>query len=81
MPLKKSLYKITEHSRDQILHKGFDYQGKIFEKTMSSFIFREEKRSNILAMVEAVFFEVIERVKLIKIHFDYSRKKDSRDFN
>jgi len=81
MPLKQSLYKVAENSRNQILNKGFDYKGKIFEKTMSSFIFREEKRTNILATIEAVFYEVIERVKLIKIHFDYNKKKDFREFN
>ena len=81
MPIKKSLYKVAENSRNQILNKGFDYQGKIFEKTMSSFIFREEKRTNILAMIEAVFYETIERVKQIKIHFDYTKKKDFREFN
>lgn len=81
MPLKKSLYEVTEHSRDNILNKGFDYHGRLFEKTMSSFLFREEKRSSILAKVEEVFFELIERVKGIKIHFDYSRKKNDRNFN
>lgn len=81
MPLKESLYKVAENSRNDIKNKGFNYQGRLFEKTMSSFIFREEKRANILAKVEAVFFEVIERVKQIKIHFDFSKPKDFRDFN
>jgi hypothetical protein len=81
MPLKQSLYDITENSRNDIKNKGFDYKGKIFEKTMSSFIFREEKRTNILAKLEEVFYEVIQQVKQIKIHFDYRKKKNYRDFN
>lgn len=81
MPLKKSLYDVTEHSRDKILHKGFDYKGKLFEKTMSSFIFREEKRSNILASLEEIYYELIQRVKLIKTAFDFAKKKNYRDFN
>lgn len=81
MPLKKSLYEVTEHSRDNILNKGFDYKGKIFEKTMSSFLFREERRANILGYIEEVYYELIQRVKLIKIHFDFAKKKNYRDFN
>jgi len=81
MPIKKSLYEVAEHSRDDIKHKGFDYHNRIFEKTMSSFIFREEKRTNILAYVEEVYYEMIQRVKVIKTFFDYRKKKNYRDFN
>lgn len=81
MPIKRSLYEVAENSRNKILHKGFDYHGRIFEKTMSDFIFREEKRANILGVLEEVYYEMIERVKLIKIHFDYNKKKNYRDFN
>ncbi len=81
MPLKQSLYEVTENSRNDIKNKGFDYHGKLFEKTMSSLLFREEKRANILAVIEEVFYEMIQRVKQIKIHFDYAKKKNFRDFN
>jgi hypothetical protein len=81
MPIKKSLYETAEHSRDDIKNKGFDYHGRIFEKTMSSLIFREEKRSGILASLEEIYYEMIQRVKTIKLHFDYAKKKNYRDFN
>lgn len=81
MPLKQSLYEVTENSRNDIKNKGFDYHGRIFEKTMSSFIFREENRTNILLKVEEIFYELIQRVKKIKIHFDYAKKNNFRDFN
>jgi hypothetical protein len=81
MPLKESLYNVTENSRNDIKNKGFDYKGKIFEKTMSSFLFREEKRANILAQIETIYYDLIQRVKQIKIHFDYAKKKDYKDFN
>jgi len=81
MPLKKSLFEVTESSRNSILNKGFNYEGKIFEKTMSSLLFREEKRSEILAEMEKVVFHLIETVKTIKLHFDYRKHKNYRDFN
>lgn len=81
MPLKKSLYEVAEHSQDNILNKGFDYHGQLFQKTMSSFMFREANRANILSVLEEVYYELIQRVKTIKIFFDYRKKKNYRDFN
>lgn len=81
MPIKKSLYECTEHSRDQILNKGFDYHGQIFKKTMSSFLFKDETRSAILSYIEEVFYEMIEQVKTIKTFYHYARKKNDRNFN
>jgi len=81
MGLPKSVFEITEHSRDVIKNRGFDYEGHIFERTMSKFLFAEEKRAGILAKMEAVVFELIERVKLIKNHFNYSVPKNYRNKN
>lgn len=81
MPLKKSLFDVTEHSRDIIINKGFDYEGHIFERSMSSFLFAEEKRAGILAQIEKVVFELIERVKLIKNHVNYTVPKNYRNKN
>ena len=81
MPLKKSLYDEAEHLRDRVKHKGFAYEGRIFEKSMSNFLFREEKRKAILALLENVVFELIERVKQIKNHVNYVVDKNFRDKN
>ncbi len=81
MPLKESLYDITENQRNDIKHKGFNYKGRLFEKTMSPLILKEEKRAAILEKMEDVMYHLIESVKDIKLHFSYSRKKGSRDFN
>lgn len=81
MPLKKSYYDYAEHQRDVILHKGYSYEGNIFKQSMSKYMFTEEKRVGILVMMEKVVFELIERVKLIKIHFSYAHKKNTRTFN
>lgn len=81
MPLKQSLYEVTESSRNQTLNTGFSYEGKIFEKTMSSLLFREEKRSEILAEMEKVVFHLIESVKMIKLSFDWRKRKNYRNFN
>lgn len=81
MPLKQSLYEITETSRDDIKNTGFDYEGKIFEKTMSNLLFKEEKRAAILAELEKVVHYLIESVKDIKLAMDYRKRKGYRKFN
>lgn len=81
MPIKKSLYETTEHSRDVLLNTGFDYHGKIFEKTMSPLILSEAKRAGILSKLEEVYYELIERVKTIKTFYDFSKHKNNRNFN
>lgn len=81
MPLRKSVYDEAEHLRDRVMYKGFNYEGRIFEKSMSNYLFREEKRRNILAMLETVVFELIERVKQIKNHVNYVVGKNYRDKN
>lgn len=81
MPIYESLYNVTENSRNKLLNTGFDYKGQIFNKTMSSFIFLSATRTAILAKLEIVYYELIESVKEIKIHFDFSKKKDFRNFN
>jgi len=81
MPLKQSLYDIAESRKRRILHKGFDYKGRLFERTMSHFLFAEEKRTQILTYLEDVVFELIERVKTIKNHVNYIVPKNYRDKN
>lgn len=81
MPIKKSLYEVTEHSRDSLLNTGFDYHGRIFEKTMSPLLLSEDKRAGILAKLEEVYYELIERVKVIKTFYDFSKHKNYRKFN
>ena len=81
MPYPESIFDVTENSRNVIKNKGFDYKGKIFEKSMSSFLFREEKRAAILEEIEKIVYEMIEQVKDIKKTFDYRKQKKYRDFN
>lgn len=81
MALKVSLFDLAENRKKLILHKGFDYRGRLFEKSMSNFIFREEKRQQILEKVEDVVFQLIETVKTIKNHVNYIIPKNSRDKN
>jgi hypothetical protein len=81
MPLKESLYDIAESQKDNIKHRGFEYKDRIFEKTMSNFMFRSDQRKRMLAYVENVMYELIERTKMIKNHANYVVSKRYRNKN
>lgn len=81
MPIKQSLYDIAERQRDRILHKGFNYRGQIFRRSMSRFLFRDPTRASMLDSMEAIVYELIEQVKSIKRFANPRMKKNYRDFN
>lgn len=81
MPLKQSLYELAETRKHVPVNKGFDYKGQIFKRSMSNFLFRDEMRVSILEKMEDVMYELIERVKTIKNHFNYIVPKNYRHKN
>lgn len=81
MPIKTSLYDVAENRKTSVLHKGFEYEGRLFEKSMSKWMFAEEKRTQILEKIEAVVFQLIESVKTIKNHVNYIVPKNYRNKN
>lgn len=81
MPIKKSLYDIAENQFNQIGNKGYDYEGKIFENSMSHVLFNEDKRAGILKQMETIIYELIQSVKKIKLMYGVTMRKKYRDFN
>jgi len=81
MPLKVSYYDLAETQRTDVKRKGFDYKNKIFERTMSHTLFNEEKRAGILMQMETIVYELVQRVKTIKLMYGITSKKKYRDFN
>jgi len=67
----------TQH--DKISNQGFDYEGKIFEKTLSNkTISGDENRVTILAKIEKVIYSLIEESKKIRNFYNYTVKKDNK---
>jgi len=79
--MKESYWDKLNHRNDKISNLGFDYQGKIFEKTLSKSLFRDPKRAGALAKLEAMIYELIESVKRIKVHRNWVLDKNYRKLN
>ncbi len=76
-----SIYDNVESRLTKMKNRGFDYEGKIFERSMSPILFNDEKRRDILLEFEKVFFHMIEKTKLIKTSKNYTVDKDEKHLN
>jgi hypothetical protein len=76
---KKSWYEFISSQNDVRSNVGFDYEGKIFEKTMSNQLLNgDENRILILASIEKVVHQLFETTKYIKNYINYAVPKNNK---
>jgi hypothetical protein len=77
--MKKSWFEFIE-TQDEIRNNvGFDYENKIFEKTLSNQILQgDETRLSILGSIERVVYQLFESTKYIKNYTNYTVRKDNK---
>ena len=79
--MKQSLYDKVYNRLTIIKNTGFNYEGRIFEKTMSPYLFADPNRKDILTNYEKIIFFLIEKVKMIKTFYNYTVPKNYRNLN
>lgn len=77
----ESLYKIAQNRKTSLKNTGFDYKGQIFKRSMSSYLFNDPKRAEILNKLEELVYFLIEEVKTIKTFYNYTVDKDDKSLN
>ena len=76
---KQSWYEFIESQNDDRSNKGFDYEGKIFEKTLSNKVINgDSNRVDILASIENVVYQLFETTKYIKNYINYTVHKNNK---
>lgn len=80
-PNKKSPRWYCSHHQDIYTELGYDYHGKVFEKSVSPVIFQNKINRAILAHIEPMITYLIDCVKQIKLQFMFSLDKNSTDLN
>ena len=79
MEEKKSWYDFIEGQNDIRSNEGFDYEGKIFEKTLSNQVLSgDTNRMEILAAIEKVVHQLFETTKYIKNYINYTVPKNNK---
>ena len=66
---------------DRLRNTGYNYKGKIFEKTLSPLMFADPTRKDILNEYEKLIYFLVEKVKLIKTFYNYTVDKDYKHLN
>lgn len=76
---KKSWFEFINAQNDIRSNQGFDYEGQIFEKTLSNQILQgDANRTDILASVEKVVYNLFEATKYIKNYVNYTVPKNNK---
>ena len=70
----------TRH-QDHYTDLGFNYHGRIYEKTLSPVIFQNKRNKAILSRIEPMIEYMINAVKQIKLQFIFSLDKNDTRVN
>jgi len=78
---RKSYFKIPTSRRDEGRQLGFDYRDQLMSRSLSSFMFGDKKRDDMIAKLNDLFVYMIDSVKNIKKTFNFAIKRNSRNIN
>lgn len=79
--MNESLYDIAKTRHTRLKNTGYDYKGKIFQKSLSPYLMSDPNRSSILAEFEKTVYFLIEKTKYIKNFFNYTVGKNYKNLN
>jgi len=73
-----NVYDVMNSINDRNIKEGYNYKNSIFKKTLSNVIFRDPTKENMLNSMQRVLFGLIESVKQIKNHFNYTVPRNNK---
>lgn len=77
---RKSYHDFITSKNDNIPNKGFDYENRIFEKSLSNITYNgDENRFTILKSIEKVVFNWIESAKKIRNFKNFIVPKNNKN--
>lgn len=80
-PLDKGPYYYAYHSQDRYTNLGFNYHGRILEKTVSKVIFGNKNNKKLLAKVNDMLDYLVDSVKQIKLQYMIAHDKNDINLN
>lgn len=78
---RESYYDIAENRGKEGQQLGFDYRGRLYEKSVSPLIMADTKRKSIVQKMDELVTYLVESVKNIKKTYNYAIGRKSRDIN
>jgi hypothetical protein len=80
-PLSKSPWHTAFHAQDKLKNLGFDYHGKILEKSISKVILSNTKNRAMLNTVDRMLDYLVDAVKQIKLQYLIALNKNDININ
>ena len=71
----------AEHFNDKFLNLGYDYRGKLLQKTTSKQLWANPLQTSLFGRLEGMLTMVLEDVKSIKKTFSFAHDRDSTQIN
>ncbi|MCK9574574.1 MAG: hypothetical protein WC979_01570 [Candidatus Pacearchaeota archaeon] len=73
---RPSYFEVAEHFQDDVQNYGFDYHGKLFERSISKIYFDDPRKTGILQSFDDLLSYVIDSIKYIKKFRNYAINKN-----
>lgn len=80
-PLDKGPYYYARHAQDKYENLGFDYHGRILEKSVSNVIFHNKKNKKLLKFADNMLDYLVDAVKQIRLQYMFSHNKNDINVN
>lgn len=80
-PLDKGPYYYAYHSHDNYKNLGFNYHGRILEKSVSKVIFGNKRNKKLLKFVDNMLDFLVDSVKQIRLQYMIAHDKNDINLN
>jgi len=79
--VRESYYQFMTHMQDDIKYTGYNWRDKLFDKTLSSYLLADPKRSQIMGQIKKLMVYIIDNVSTIKKAMNYTVDKNYKYLN
>lgn len=74
-------YDQAKHYNDNYINLGYDYRGKLLQKTTSKELWSNPLQISLFGRIEGMLTMVLEQVKSIKKAFSFAHSRDTTNIN
>jgi hypothetical protein len=78
---RESYYQYMIHLQDDLKNTGYDWRNKLFDKSLSTYLLSDPKRSFIMGQMQRLMVYIIDKVSMIKKAVNYTVDKNYKYLN
>jgi hypothetical protein len=78
---RESYYQYMIHIQDDLKNTGYDWRNNLFNRSLSTYLLADPKRSRIMTQIQKMMVYMIDRVSMIKKSMNYTVDKNYKYLN